>query len=115
MGKQIIVNRKSYSGPLPHPEDMARYNEIVPNAAERILAMAEKQQAHQIELENKMIKSQVRGQLIGMTLALIVLCISVYCVSLGYLYLASMFGLPVLVWILAVFVLKKEPKQTPTL
>jgi uncharacterized membrane protein len=40
-----------HSGPLPPPEDLAKYNMIVPDAAERILRMAEKQQAHRMELE----------------------------------------------------------------
>ena len=31
-------------GPLPTPEDFARYNEVVPDAAERILRQAEKEQ-----------------------------------------------------------------------
>lgn len=34
----------TFSGPLPPPEDFKRYNEVVSNAADRILAMAEKEQ-----------------------------------------------------------------------
>ena len=34
----------TFSGPLPRPEDFEKYNEILPNAAERIMAMAEKEQ-----------------------------------------------------------------------
>jgi uncharacterized membrane protein len=35
-----------FSGPLPPPAILAQYNNAVPNAAERILKMAEKEQSH---------------------------------------------------------------------
>ena len=34
-----------HSGPLPPPSEMRSYNELIPDAAARILAMAEKEQA----------------------------------------------------------------------
>ena len=39
------------SGPLPQPEDFDRYNVVLPGAAERLLTMAEKEQAHRHKLE----------------------------------------------------------------
>lgn len=38
-GHQVIAGRveiNQFSGPLPHPDILARYNEIVPGAADRI-------------------------------------------------------------------------------
>ena len=40
----VISHTQIYSGPLPSPEAFARYNEVLPNAADRILGMAEKEQ-----------------------------------------------------------------------
>ena len=42
----IEVRRQmvSYEGPLPPSAEFGRYNEILPGAAERILAMAEREQ-----------------------------------------------------------------------
>lgn len=40
------------SGPLPLPDDFARYDEVHPGTAERLLAMAEKEQSHRHELES---------------------------------------------------------------
>ena len=34
----------TFSGPLPTPGDFKKYNEVLPNAADRILSMAEKEQ-----------------------------------------------------------------------
>lgn len=41
---KIATRHKSFEGPLPHPEILKRYDEIVPGLAERIVAMAEKEQ-----------------------------------------------------------------------
>jgi len=41
----------AYSGPIPHPNDLARYEEILPGAAERIMKMAELQAEHRRALE----------------------------------------------------------------
>jgi len=64
-----------FSGPLPQPEDLAKYDQVLPGAAERILKMAEEQSAHRRSLESKVIESDVRnsrrgswfGFIIGMT------------------------------------------------
>ncbi|MHC0551391.1 DUF2335 domain-containing protein [Salinicoccus sp. CNSTN-B1] len=47
-----IVERMSISksGPLPDPEDFARYEEIMTGAADRIMSMAEKEQSHRHEI-----------------------------------------------------------------
>lgn len=40
-----VSEQHVYSGPLPEPEALAKYDQIVPGAAERILTMAEKRNA----------------------------------------------------------------------
>ena len=45
----------SFSGPIPPPALLQKYNEIIPNGAERILAMAEKQSAHREYLEKRVV------------------------------------------------------------
>ena len=41
---QTFSVSQSFSGPLPPPDDFERYNQVAPDAANRILAMAEKEQ-----------------------------------------------------------------------
>lgn len=41
---QTLSISRSFSGPLPPPEDFERYNQVAPDAANRILRMAEKEQ-----------------------------------------------------------------------
>ena len=72
-----IMRSETYSGPIPPPEALARYEEIQPGTADRILKMAEKQQEHRMDLESKVIGGQViqskRGQAFGFVSVL--LCI----------------------------------------
>jgi len=45
---------------LPNPEDLAKYEKIIPGGAERILEMAELQAKHQQEVEAKAVVSKAR-------------------------------------------------------
>lgn len=56
------------SDPLPTPDDLRRYNEIMPGAAERILAMAERQQNIRADRRRKILKIE-RRKIIGARLA----------------------------------------------
>lgn len=51
---------KLHQGPLPAPEDLHRYDELVPGAANRIIAMAEREQAHRMNLEDLAQRSDIR-------------------------------------------------------
>lgn len=50
---------KAHMGPLPAPEVLAGYEQILPGAAERILAMAERQQENRLALESKQLQADV--------------------------------------------------------
>ena len=50
----IIREQHTFSGPLPPPEDLARYDQVVPGAAERIIKMAENEMMHRHKNEDKM-------------------------------------------------------------
>lgn len=55
---------------------LARYNDVVPNGAERIVAMAESQLNHRQELERSVvrgnIKAEARGQIMALLITLLV-------------------------------------------
>jgi uncharacterized membrane protein len=59
-----------HTGPLPHPEILSNYDQILPGAAERILAMAESQSAHRQNLEVKYLAAESRNSLLGIICAL---------------------------------------------
>jgi len=62
---------ETFAGPLPPPEALARYNEILPGLAERIVAMAERQSQHRQGLEKTVIESRTRNESRGQTFAFI--------------------------------------------
>lgn len=57
---------QTYSGPIPPPQMLAEYEAVQPGFADRIISMAEKEQANRHLLENKAvdgaIKKDARGQ-----------------------------------------------------
>ena len=59
------------TGPLPSPEILAKYNDVVPDAAERIISMAETQATHRQRIESKVIESNIRNSRLGLHYGLI--------------------------------------------
>lgn len=62
----------AYRGPIPDPETLARYSELIPNAPERILRMAELQAEHRRDLESRVIRSDTFRATLGVWFAFII-------------------------------------------
>lgn len=58
------ISQESFSGPIPHPLIIKGYKDVIPDAPERILRMAEKEQTHRETSETEML-SQNRLNIIG--------------------------------------------------
>jgi uncharacterized membrane protein len=69
---ELRIQAATFSGPLPPPDAPERYNQILPGAAERIIAMAESQHDHRQGLERHVIHSNVAAQRLGTVLGFIV-------------------------------------------
>jgi uncharacterized membrane protein len=61
-----------FSGPLPPPEELAKYEQILPGSANRIISMAEEQSSHRRDLEKTVIGANVRTQTWGLVSAFII-------------------------------------------
>lgn len=48
-----MIAHSWWSGPLPQPDDLARYEQVAPGSAERIIRMAEEQGLHVRSLETQ--------------------------------------------------------------
>lgn len=55
-----IEQVEQYSGPIPHPSIVERYEQTLPGSADRILAMAEARQAANIGLEQQHQQDRVK-------------------------------------------------------
>jgi len=67
-----------YQGPLPRPEDFAAYERVLPGAADRILAMAEKQATHRQGMERKALGGDIVRSMMGTVLAYMTFAGSMY-------------------------------------
>jgi uncharacterized membrane protein len=73
----VRASMQTFSGPIPAPETLARYEEIIPGAAERILAMAENQSQHRMALESRVVNSSASDQTRGMWLGFLIASLSI--------------------------------------
>lgn len=91
-----------FSGPMPHPELYASYEEILPGSAERLLSLTEKQAEHRTSWETKALDASIRhaarGQIFGLVVALVAIGGAIYLGSQGqnvvggFLVIASVMG-----------------------
>ena len=115
MSAMYAIEQKSYSGPLPAPEDFAEYEKILPGSTDRILKMAEKQVDHRISSDNKIIdntyRQSGRGQILGAILVVMFGVISLILGLTGHVSLAKYIGVTTVIGLAVVFVLNKIPLQ----
>lgn len=72
---------RAFSGPIPPPELLLKYNEIIPGGAERILKMAENQSIHRQCIE--------KWAVIGGTILSYFGVLCAACIALGALYFGT--------------------------
>lgn len=82
-----IFAAEHFSGPLPHPKIMADYKKVLPDAPERIFSMAERQQDHRINMEESLIKGDIKradlGLIFGFILFLLLFMFGFYLIATG--------------------------------
>ena len=115
-GPLAVEASYSFMGPIPPPGILAGYNNVIPNGADRVIKMAEKEQAHRHNIETTIVGKESFEKRVGLVFAFI-LALSVLGVS-SYLLIfteKSGYGLTVfiielggLVW---AFLGAKEKRQ----
>ena len=77
-----VVEAASFEGPLPPPSMYREYDRVLPGSADRILAMAEREQAHRVSIEGTALKASANdsklGQYFGFSLALVCIVGGIY-------------------------------------
>ena len=66
---RAAVEISRFSGPLPPPEELLKYERILPGSADRIIRMAEQQATHRQHLERVVIGSNAVTQKWGLACA----------------------------------------------
>lgn len=110
-----IMTENQFSGPIPPPEILAGYQSILPDAPERILKMAEKEQSHRHSLEDDEVKSSIKqtsiGQIMGFCLSGMFGVISLVLGLYGHDGLAGVLGSTTLISLAVIFVLNQRPNK----
>ena len=98
----------SFQGPIPPPELLQQYNEIIPDGADRIVKMAEAQSGHRIELESVVIKGDNKranwGLATGFTIGVLIIVLSFILILKGHDVAGTVLGSIDLVSLVSVFV-----------
>ena len=76
-----ISMQKSHSGPLPDSQTLEEYNRIIPNGADRIMSVFEKQSEHRMTIEKKVIGGQMFQSNLGQIFALVIGLFSISCAT----------------------------------
>jgi uncharacterized membrane protein len=104
----VEIAQSSFSGPLPPPDILRGYDQIVPGAAARILKMAEEQAQHRQNLERIVIEGGSKranmGLWLGFILSMVVLALSAALIFNGYEIAGTVIGSIDLVSLVTVFV-----------
>lgn len=77
---RVIESRLSHSGPLPPPEQLAGYEQVLPGLAERIVCLTEAEQRHRHKIVELAVRRDARIRERGQALAMIALVLMlVFC------------------------------------
>jgi len=117
----LVASSASFSGPLPPPALLQQYNQVFPGAAERIVAMAEREAAHRQSLETGVVASQIAdnknrfaearfGQICALLITLGGMLVGAYTALHGHEVAGSILGVGGIGGIVTTFILGR-PKQ----
>jgi uncharacterized membrane protein len=106
---------RHYQGPIPCPEDIALYNQHIPNGADRIMKMAEDQSKHRMELEKMVVSSQQkqseRGQIFGIVIGVLGIGVGGLLAYLGHDWIGGIIAGTTVISLVSVFVLGKKSQR----
>jgi uncharacterized membrane protein len=111
----IKQTTSSFRSPIPPPDILQGYNDIIPDGANRILVMTEEQSKHRIAIEKDVINAQMqessRGQIIGFILGILGLVIATYLGINGHDWLAGTIATTTIISLVTIFVLGKKSQH----
>ena len=84
---RMVQEISVWKAPIPRPEDIKKYDEVYPGAAETIFGQFRKQSDHRIEIETKVIEgglaSEKRGQIMAFILFLMLIGGGIFLMAIG--------------------------------
>jgi uncharacterized membrane protein len=117
----LVTSAVGFSGPLPPPALLQQYNLVFPGAAERIVAMAEREATHRQDIERGLVELQITdsqrrfsesrfGQICALLITLSGMGVGAYTALHGHEIAGSILGVGGIGGIVTTFILGR-PKQ----
>lgn len=111
----VLTLHKTHIGPLPDVETLEGYANLIPNGADRVMQMAERQANHRMTMEAKHLDGSIaqsnRGQWMGFFVAIFGLSLSGLLAYFDHEILASSIATVTIVGLVTVFVLGKRAQR----
>jgi len=111
----VTIQQKSHSGPLPDPESLISYNSVIPDGANRIMTMAEKQQDHRMAMEMMVVGSHnfqsKLGQIFGLIIGLFGIACGTFLAFNGHTTVGGIVAGGTVISLVSVFVLGKKTQN----
>jgi uncharacterized membrane protein len=95
-GQSLVTVQSAWSGPLPPPEALDRFNRVVPGSAERIIVEWEEEARHRRLYERRALMlrmvERIGGRLLAFIFAMLALGVAAYSISMGQPWPAAVIG-----------------------
>ena len=119
---RAIIEASFRTGPIPDPITLEQYNRVLPNAADRIVSMAEKEQEHRHRMQEKLINAQVNdtqqereerrlGQIFGLSIGVVSIVAGSITAILASPIAGGFIGSAGVIGLVSVFVLGRREQQ----
>lgn len=115
--KVVKAVSQQFSGPIPPPHILGDYDKVQAGFAERIIAMAEKEQAHRHGIEHQAVSSEIsiqkRGQFFALILSLVILVGSMFLIYSGREISGSLLAGASLTGLAYIFITGRKSDESP--
>ena len=106
------LTSREHSGPLPDPETLHGYNQLIPNGADRVMIMAEKNQEHRHQLQKTVVDKKLShnrtGQYLGFLIGLVGIGCGTFLAANGNTTVGGIIAGGTVVSLVSVFVIGKK-------
>lgn len=114
---RTLISRQSFSGPMPPPECLQQYDQIVPGAAKEIIEEFKANGAHQRAMDQAILKAtssqDKRAQWMAYSLVFLGFILIMALAHTGHDWVAGTVSVTLLGAVAANFLQGKEPKTSP--
>lgn len=111
----VVAQSSAHSGPMPSPQTLAEYDQVVPGLAREIVDMAKAEQMHRHSMEDLVVRGEHdasrRGQKFGLAALVLLLLIAGYMVFEGSAEAAAWLLSATVVGVVGVFVTGRIVEQ----